>query len=241
MGDFERFRKGIWTIALAGGGLKSASMGWLAGTHYEDALHFDLAQIHQEFMMRVPFWEMEPSDHLVSRGYAMADPGEQYVVYLPDGGSVSVNLQGTSEPLQVEWLATETGEVIYAPAVEGGEWTEFDAPDSDAWVLYLHGNPVAGVGTESLGEGISLALHPSSPNPAHGRTMISFVLPQAGRVNLTVFDLLGRRISRIYQRNPLDAGAHQVEVDVSRFSPGSYFYRLDASGESIARKLFVVR
>jgi hypothetical protein len=226
---------------MAGGGLKAASMGWLAGTDYEDALHFDLARIHQEFMMRIPFWEMEPSDQLVTRGYAMSDPGEEYVVYLPNGGSVGVNVQDAIEPLNVEWLDTETGQTLHAPPVDAQGWTDFTAPNSGSWVLYLHEDPVAGTPDDSETPGGPLVLHPSSPNPARFETAISFVIPSRGPIDLFVYDVSGRRVSKIYRNSVLEAGHHRVAFDTRRLRPGSYFYRLDAAGESTTQKFFVVR
>lgn len=241
MGDFERFRQGIWTIALAGGGLKAASMGWLAGTEYPEAEHFELARIHQEFMERIPFWTMDPSDELVTNGYAMADPGEEYVVYLPHGGDVSVNVQGAVELLDVEWVATDTGEIIYKPPVNAQGWTLFSAPDSRGWVLYLHENPVASTTDGAPNMRSNIALHPCTPNPTRTETKISFFIPRPGLVDLDIYDVRGRKVAGIYQNRPLSAGPHLVEFNAARLGPGSYFYRLDAGGESIGRKFFIVR
>jgi hypothetical protein len=50
------------------------------------------------FMESLPFWEMEPHNELVEDGHAfcLAKPGAFYGLYLPTGGSVTVNLPPNS-------------------------------------------------------------------------------------------------------------------------------------------------
>lgn len=57
-------------------------------------------------MRTVPFERMVPADDLVLTGpaYALAEAGKSYVVYLYDGGAVSVNLSGASGTVKVDWF-----------------------------------------------------------------------------------------------------------------------------------------
>jgi hypothetical protein len=53
---------------------------------------------------RLDLAAMTPLENLASTRYCLADPGRQYVVYLPDGGQVEVDLSAAAKPLAVEWL-----------------------------------------------------------------------------------------------------------------------------------------
>ena len=88
------------------------------------------------------------------------------------------------------------------------------------------------VGTENAATDLptSFALYPNYPNPFNGRTRVPFDLPEAGEIELTVYDLIGRRLSRYSRKLP--AGRHEQEVDMSSNASGLYLYRLKVSTES---------
>ena len=59
-------------------------------------------------------------------------------MYLPDGGSVTVNLAATAGTLNVEWFNPRTGAVTNGGIKAGGSSASFSAPDTSGdWVLYL--------------------------------------------------------------------------------------------------------
>jgi len=84
------------------------------------------------------------------------------------------------------------------------------------------------------------------PNPFNPRTMVRFDLPRAGRVELAVFDLQGRRVRTLLAGNAA-AGPHEVlwqgDDDAGRTLPsGVYLARLRGPGGTAAeRKLTLVR
>ena len=58
--------------------------------------------------------------------------------YLPSDSLVSVDLSSSSGVFSVEWLNTETGEVIYGKKIAGGARRQFLAPFPGPAVLYIH-------------------------------------------------------------------------------------------------------
>ncbi|HEV2853286.1 MAG TPA: DUF5060 domain-containing protein [Thermoanaerobaculia bacterium] len=93
-----------------------------------------------KFASLVDFSRMEPADGLVTagRGYALADRGRDYAVYLYGGTGVRVNLRGAAGSFKVEWYDPRKGVFQPAPPVEGGRIRIFNAPSQDDWVLYIH-------------------------------------------------------------------------------------------------------
>ena len=84
--------------------------------------------------------------------------------------------------------------------------------------------------------GGTLALSLSvEPNP--GMTQrVSFVVPRSAKVEVGVYDLLGRRVA-VLARGEMPAGSYTREwdglaADGSRVTSGVYFYRLTVGGES---------
>jgi hypothetical protein len=77
----------------------------------------------------------------------------------------------------------------------------------------------------------TLKLSPPRPNPSWNRALVSYVLPQAGRVRIAVFDVAGRRVVQL-EDGWHDAGAHELSWDGrtgtgSTAPAGVYFLRLE--------------
>jgi len=103
-------------------------------------------------------------------------------------------------------------------------------------------------GIETLSETVAitcgpltkLALHGNFPNPFARQTTIRYELPQAGRVQLTVYDALGRQVATLIDREQA-AGRKAVTFDAHRLASGLYFARLVTEGGVRTRRLTVVR
>jgi hypothetical protein len=117
--------------------------------------------------------------------------------------------------------------------------------DGTAIHLYL----LRGDGTAPFEDEIILTdvgrLHQNYPNPFNPQTRIDFDLIQSGRVKITVYDILGRRVANLVDEY-LSAGPHAVEwdgVSVSgeRVASGVYFYRMTTPGYSEIRKMVMLK
>jgi hypothetical protein len=73
------------------------------------------------------------------------------------------------------------------------------------------------------------SLSQNYPNPFNPSTVISFMLPVDSKVEITVYDILGRKIHS-HNLLELNAGSHNFTFDGSRLSSGVYFYKLNAQG-----------
>jgi hypothetical protein len=78
-----------------------------------------------------------PRNHLASTKYCLADPGVQYLIYLPEGGNAVVDLTHASGKLAVEWLDPSTGQRFPGKQMLGGDRREFTSPFSEDAVLYI--------------------------------------------------------------------------------------------------------
>lgn len=80
----------------------------------------------------------------------------------------------------------------------------------------------------------------ASPNPSNGVTRFSYELVRAGDVQLSVFDMQGREVARLFDGTQ-GVGTYDVSFDASALAAGVYLYRLAAGGEVATSQLVVVR
>lgn len=80
---------------------------------------------------------MNPHNRLASTGYCLANPGRDYLVYLPAGGNATVDLWRARGTMSVEWFNPADGKATTAKATRGGRPRTFTAPFPGDAVLYL--------------------------------------------------------------------------------------------------------
>lgn len=86
----------------------------------------------------------------------------------------------------------------------------------------------------------AITLEQNRPNPFNPVTTIDYTLSTDGHVRLTVHDLLGRRVATLADEHAT-AGVHSVRFRSSGLPAGIYFYRLEAAGRSVIRRMMVTR
>ncbi|MFH1195861.1 MAG: lamin tail domain-containing protein [bacterium] len=80
------------------------------------------------------------------------------------------------------------------------------------------------------------------PNPFNPTTVISYQLPVFGKVSLIVYDVLGREIATLVDEFQC-AGIHHSTFNTLHYSlaSGVYFYRLQAGGTIITKKMALLK
>ena len=76
------------------------------------------------------------------------------------------------------------------------------------------------------------------PNPFNPTTKIKFGLPKAGLTKLIIYDLLGREVLTLINKE-LETGYHEINFDAGNFTSGVYFYRIQ-SGDFIQTKKMIL-
>jgi hypothetical protein len=73
------------------------------------------------------------------------------------------------------------------------------------------------------------ALNQNYPNPFNPSTVINFSLAVESKVSVKVFNLLGQEVSTLFNGS-LNAGSHDLSLNLTGSTSGIYFYQLEASG-----------
>lgn len=85
-----------------------------------------------------------------------------------------------------------------------------------------------------------LALAMPSPNPSPGSTELRFEIPSHARVRLGIFDLQGREVARLIDKEH-QPGRHTARLEAGDIAPGMYLLRLQSGGMEARRKLVLTR
>ena len=86
----------------------------------------------------------------------------------------------------------------------------------------------------------NFSLAQNYPNPFNPTTTISFMLDKRAKVKLEVFNILGARIATLVNEQK-PAGKFSVVWNASRVVSGIYFYRIQANGKVLTRKMMLLK
>ncbi|MCP4582174.1 MAG: T9SS type A sorting domain-containing protein, partial [candidate division Zixibacteria bacterium] len=78
------------------------------------------------------------------------------------------------------------------------------------------------------------------PNPFNATTTISFELADESNAALTIYDILGRKVTTISKGYFL-AGVHNIPWDASEYSSGIYFYGLTTAGQTTTGRMTLLK
>jgi hypothetical protein len=80
------------------------------------------------------------------------------------------------------------------------------------------------------------------PNPSTNRVRIDVEFVEDANATLKIFDATGREVYRPLSGDVLmKGGKYSVDLDVSRFSPGAYFYRIEAGTYRETKRMLILR
>jgi Secretion system C-terminal sorting domain len=85
------------------------------------------------------------------------------------------------------------------------------------------------------------ALYQNYPNPFNPTTTIKFDLPQAARVSLIVYNILGQKVMTLVNNETLSAGIHSVPFNGINLASGTYIYRLQTDKYVQIRKMILLK
>jgi len=94
------------------------------------------------------------------------------------------------------------------------------------FVLYNLGGGTVGIQDQETEEiPTSFSLAQNFPNPFNPTTTIQYSLPQAGYINLKIYNLLGEEMKTLADEYQ-EAGKHSVQFNANNLASGIYFYQL---------------
>jgi hypothetical protein len=83
------------------------------------------------------------------------------------------------------------------------------------------------------------ALKQNYPNPFNPTTSIDFSLPEAGKAELSIYNINGQKVAAF--AGEYTAGAHKIEWDAAELASGVYFYKLVAGNFTDTKKMVLLK
>ena len=87
--------------------------------------------------------------------------------------------------------------------------------------------------------------------PSRGHDLVSFEnrldlsdslvgMDKSGFIKLAMYDVSGREVKTLVE-GMMTAGKHTINVEVGDLAPGVYFYQLTASGNSVQKRMILLK
>ena len=86
----------------------------------------------------------------------------------------------------------------------------------------------------------SLTLEQNYPNPFNPTTTINYSIPEAGNVELKVYDILGNKVTDLVNQE-MAPGNYTANFDASSLASGVYIYRLQTGSLMQTRKMILMK
>ena len=83
-------------------------------------------------------------------------------------------------------------------------------------------------------------LNQNYPNPFNPSTTVSFTIPKATNVKLSIYNQIGQQVGELVNRN-LEAGSYDYTWNAEGQSSGIYFYELQANEFKSVRKMTLIK
>ncbi|MCF6269664.1 MAG: T9SS type A sorting domain-containing protein [Melioribacteraceae bacterium] len=84
------------------------------------------------------------------------------------------------------------------------------------------------------------SLSQNYPNPFNPSTFINYSLPKSGFVELKVYDMLGREVASLVNKEQ-SIGNYKIEFNASNLTSGVYFYRISSAGFTKSMKMILLK
>jgi hypothetical protein len=179
------------------------------------------------------------------RRYTAGNATDVYMAVSHDGGDHWSDFKVSA----TSFTPTETvffGDYINVAALNGKVypiWMRMDSGLLSVWMAMI--DIPTGIEVADNVPGLDIELHQNHPNPFNPSTEITFILPDRMDVDLTVYDVGGRRVRTLID-GTLTGGPKRITWDGRNtqgtlVASGVYFYTLRAGGEEATKRMTLLK
>jgi hypothetical protein len=185
------------------------------------------------------YWaEKFPSGYIVEAKISLNDlmnkrnsaTAAKDIIYLKEGFRIPIDFSINDND-----TGNRDGIMTYSP-----ENRDLSYADVSRWTYTWLGDrmtPITGV-EETLP--FSYSLEQNYPNPFNPVTQIKYSISKAGHVSVKVFDILGRMVIELVNKQQ-EPGSYNVDFNASNLASGIYFYRIESGSFINVKKMVLIK
>lgn len=218
---------GVWINGPAVGGWANANGDWgnglrenLAKKMYDDGTHGDKVKGDRIYSMQMKFYK-DSANNTVGQVFKFGlGAGDNEA---GKGGFGNNHVRNIDDADTVVTIAEDFGSI--------------NPKYYHAWDYTKHVNNV-----ERVDNVVPMVyeLSQNYPNPFNPTTTIRYSVPNAGKVVLTVFNVLGQEVMTLVNQTQ-NAGTYKATFDASKIASGMYLYRIEAGSFNAVKKMMLVK
>ncbi len=195
------------------------------------------------------FWGIHPSEELIEElsDYPHSEGIEErisrYLNAAPKNNAELVSFYEEKTETDINILKAEN----YLPLLEDYDESYYQQiEDVILDILDMYGLElveiidVSNEQEETTGVPNEFSLEQNYPNPFNPTTVINYSIPENSKVNITVYNLLGREVAKLVNKEQL-AGSYSVTFNAQGLSSGVYIYRIQAGEFEKTRKAVLIK
>ncbi|MED5266789.1 MAG: T9SS type A sorting domain-containing protein, partial [Candidatus Neomarinimicrobiota bacterium] len=223
----------------------NSSLPLIVGTMPEIGSRIEIEQIDQSIVVSLPegsaagqvFIEYPPSSKKFSTKADITNEDHIYLSSTDDHtGKILIEWSGSIDDNETEII------------IDSYSFDRNDMPISIGYSIYGLDNEVISQGMKSMQIRAipdEYSLHHNYPNPFNPSTTILYDIPTAGHTRLLIYDLLGREVATLVNKN-MDAGYYTTRWDGRNqhgqsVGAGMYFYHLQSGPYRKSLKMLLVK
>ena len=173
------------------------------------------------------------------------DNTDVYMAASTDGGESFINFKISEEPF-LPWSGVFFGDynnVSVHNNVVRPIWTRLQSGSLSVLTAIVDSDVVISTGISEADQMPLAELQPNYPNPFAESTHIAFKLQEGGNINLSIYDMYGRKVSSLIDNEFRPRGKYVEHFDAGSFhlSPGVYYFSLTGEGIHLKRKMMLVK
>jgi hypothetical protein len=200
-----------------------------------------LGVFSQRFIFKISLQNLSPEMTVENLGATLKLPSEDSCYAITENyrehrnitpGEIVDGLQYYSVELDTSCLK---GNALYVPFI-----VEIESDGYVLWEDTFSIDILSDITEEDFNRPKQFALDQNYPNPFNPLTIISYQLPTANDVELSIYNLLGEKIVTLVSERKA-AGVHHTEWDASGFASGIYYYQIRSGDIRAVKKMILLR
>ncbi len=238
--DIDTFKVANVPIFAVDGEVDSLTV-WGIDPKFEDAAKMNYALL--------------PESHLYGLGHDGEALGDlNWAIYEPTHVTFTILIEGEGEVIidpPPVGLTYDLNQIITLTAIPDSGWkfvgwTGHADGNANPSTMKLESSMTVGATFEKIDTGIATeipdeySLSQNYPNPFNPKTTIQFALKAQGRTTIKVYDMLGREVATLVDKD-MAAGRYDIQFHDVTLSSGVYFYTITSGDFKATRKMILMK